>query len=245
MIRRIDAPSTAGVHRVAWDLRWPSLEPVALGDQTDDWGHLEDSGPLVAPGSYTVRLQKHVDGSLTQIGDSQTFDAVPLGIASLPAADRRALADFHRRAADLQRAILATVEVVEECRGRLAALGVAIGATPGIEASADADLRELRRRLAAVEVELLGDETVRRRREPVAPSAVDRIQRVMEAHWSSSSTATATHRRNFEIASEGLTRILVDLRPVVLDIEDLQRRVDASGGPWTPGSGLPMWPPAD
>jgi hypothetical protein len=246
LVRRIDAPSTAGIHRVAWDLRWPSLEPVTGSGKADDWGHVEDSGPLVAPGSYTVRLQKRVDGVLTQIGEAQVVEAVPLGIASLPAADRQALAEFHRRAAELQRAVLATVGVVKETRTRLAALSVAIDATPGIDKAAGAELRELKRRLAIIEVELFGDATIGKRREPIAPSTVDRIQRVMEAHWSSSSAATMTHKRNYEIASDALTRILADLRPLVeVDLVAAQQKVESAGGPWTPGSGLPTWPPVD
>ena len=243
VIRRISAPTTAGIHRVAWDLRWPSLEPVAGAGNGDEWGHLEDSGPLVAPGTYTIRLLKRVDGSLNQIGEAQTFDAVPLGIASLPAEDRQALADFHRGAADLQRAVLATVEVVKETRAHLAALRTAIDATPGIDEAAGTDVRESERRLAAIEVELFGDATVRRRNEPIAPAAVDRIQRVMEAHWSSSSAATATHRKNYEIASVALTGILEEFRPLVDEVAEIQERLDRAGGPWTPGSGLPTWPP--
>ena len=246
VVRRIEAPSTAGIHRVAWDLRWPSLEPIIGGEEADEWGHVEDSGPMVAPGTYTLRLEKRVDGVQTQIGEAQTFEAVPLGIATLPAADWQALAEFHRRAADLQRAVLATVEVVKETRTRLTVLGVAVDATPGIDDAAGARVRELKQRLAAIEVGLLGDATVSRRREPIAPSTLARIQRVMEAHWSSSSATTTTHRRNYEIASDALTEILTDLRPLVeVDLIALQQKVESVGGPWTPGSGLPVWPPVD
>ena len=105
-------------------------------------------------------------------------------------------------------------------------------------------MRDLRQRLAAIDVELFGDATVGKRREPIAPSTVDRIQRVMEAHWSSSSAATTTHKRNYEIASDALTGILTDLRPLVeVDLVALQQKVESAGGPWTPGSGLPTWPP--
>jgi hypothetical protein len=244
LIRRIDAPSTAGIHRVVWDLRWPSLEPVTGGAKNDEWGHVEDSGPLVAPGTYTFRLFKRVDGVLTEIGRAQSFDALPLGIATLPAADRQALAGFQRRAAELERAVLATVEVVKETRTALAALCTAIDATPGIDGGVDAEVRGLERRLAGIEVALLGDATVSKRQEPVAPSTVDRIQRVMEAHWSSSSAATTTHKRTYEIASASLTEVLADLRPLVeVDLVALQQKVESAGGPWTPGSGLPNWPP--
>ncbi len=91
-------------------------------------------------------------------------------------------------------------------------------------------MRSLQRRLAAIEVELFGDATVSKRREPIAPSTVDRIQRVMEAHWSSSSAATATHKRNYEIASEALTEVLADLRPLVeVDLVELQQKVESAG----------------
>ena len=151
-----------------------------------------------------------------------------------------------RRAAELQRAVLATVEVVKETRTALAALSAAIDSTPGIDVAADADLRQVRLPLADIQAALLGDATIRKRQEPVAPSTVDRINRVMEAHWSSSSAATTTHRRNYEIASDALTEILIDLRPLIeVDLVALQRMVERAGGPWTPGSGLPTWPPVD
>jgi len=52
LVRRIVGPATAGLHRVAWDLRWPSPAPVKGAEPA------EDSGPMVAPGTYTVRLQR-------------------------------------------------------------------------------------------------------------------------------------------------------------------------------------------
>jgi len=238
-IRRFAAPTTAGMHRVAWDLRWPSLAPIddEGGDETG-----REGGPMVAPGSYTMRVLQRVDGELTQIGEARTFDAEPLGIASLPAPDRRELAAFHRRVAELQRAVMATVKVVERTGAQLDALRTAVDATPWLE-GADAELHDLGLRLAAVKVDLLGDETVRNRTEPTAPSVDERIDRVMEALWSSTAAATSTHRMNADIASESLTGILAELRPVVEAVQSLQVRIDAAGGPWTPGGGLPVWPP--
>jgi len=239
-VRRLAAPATAGIHRVAWDLRWPSSAPV---DDMDDGEPGQEGGPMVAPGSYTMRLLQRVDGELTQLGEARSFDAEPLGIASLPAPDRHELAAFHRRVAELQRVVMATVNVAEETGARLDALRTAIDATPWL-AGADAEVHDLGLRLAAVEVALLGDETVRTRNEPTAPSVVERVDRVMEALWSSTAAATSTHRMNVEVASASLTGILAELRPIVEAVASLQLRIDASGGPWTPGGGLPAWPPS-
>ncbi len=247
VVRRIAAPSTAGIHRVAWDLRWPSLEPIDLGATRPMNG---DTSKTVdrwwRPGPTPFVSQKRVDGVLTQIGEAQTFEAVPLGIASLPASDRQALAEFHRRAAELQRAVLATVEVVKETRTALAALSAAIDATPGIDDAAGADVRSCgcgwpTSRWSSSAMQPSASAGSRSRHPPSIG-----FRRVMEAHWSSSSAATTTHKRNYEIASDALTEILVDLRPLVeVDLVALQQKVESAGGPWTPGSGLPTWPPVD
>jgi len=240
LVRRIVGPATAGLHRVAWDLRWPSPAPVKGAEPA------EDSGPMVAPGTYTVRLQRGADGALIQLGEPQAFEAVPLGIAALPAPDREALAAFHRQAAELQRAVMATVEVVESARQRIAAMRGALDATPGLAAGAGVRLRELELGLAAAEVALLGDSTVQKRQEPILPSISDRVQRVMRATWSSTSATTTTHSRDYEIAAAAFAELLVDLRKLIEeDLAALQQDLEKAGGPWTPGRGLPVWPPVD
>ena len=204
----------------------------------------EDGGPLVAPGTYTVRLQRRVDGMLTQLGEPQVFAAVPIGIATLPAPDREALAAFHHQAAELQRVVMATVEVVESTRQQTAALRDALDATPGLAQDVGVRLRELELGLASAEVALLGDSTLRRRQEPILPSITDRVERVMRATWTSTSTTTTTHSRDYEIASAALTELLVDLRRLIDDdLTALQLDLEEAGGPWTPGRGLLAWPP--
>jgi hypothetical protein len=239
-VRRIVGPATAGIHRVAWDLRWPALAPIKGAEPA------EDGGSLVSPGTYTVRLQRRVDGELTQLGEPQAFEAVPLGVATLPAPDREALATFHRRAAALQRAVMATVKVVESKRQQIAAMRSAFDATPGLTADAGPRLRRLELGLAEAELALLGDTTVQKRQEPILPSISDRVQRVMRATWTSTSAATTTHSRNYEIASAAFSELLVDLRRLIdEDLAALQQDLEEAGGPWTPGRGLPVWPPAD
>jgi photosystem II stability/assembly factor-like uncharacterized protein len=238
LVRRIAGSTAAGIHRVAWDLRRPMSTPIR------DKGTVDGGGPMVAPGTYTVRLQKRVNGELTELGEPQTFEAIPLGMAALPPPDRAALASFHRRAAELQRAVMATVEVIEETKRQLAAMRNAIDATPGLSADAGARMRKLELGLAAAEVALEGDKTVRKRREPTPPSITARVQRVMRATWSSTAATTDTHLRDYEIADEALTDLLVDLQQLVdRDLEALQQDLEAAGGPWTPGRALPVWPP--
>ncbi len=243
VVRRLPGPIDAGIHRVAWDLRYPTAVPTPRLDDDDPW-EPDPSGPLAAPGTYTVQLTLRAENRTELLGEEQTFEAVPLGIAALPAADRAELLAFHRRAARLQRAVLASAEAVREALDRIAHLERALSNT-----AADSD--DLRARLRAIEVELLGlrtalegDTTVSSRFEPVSPSIVQRVQRVLGAQWTSTSAATATHRRTYVVAARAFAPVLGALRVVLeKDLPALEAELEAAGAPWTPGRRLPDWKP--
>ncbi|HEY0788801.1 MAG TPA: glycosyl hydrolase, partial [Thermoanaerobaculia bacterium] len=85
VVRRIEGPATAGFHRVAWDLRYPSSQPTELKKDDDDLFGSPATGPMVVPGRYTVTLAKRVDGAITPLGDAAAFETAPLRLATLPA----------------------------------------------------------------------------------------------------------------------------------------------------------------
>ena len=82
-IRRMDIDKTAGVKRVAWNLR---TEPAAAaqggarggggGQAFAGFGGRGNQGVLVTPGRYTATLGKQVGETVTPIGQPQTFQVV-------------------------------------------------------------------------------------------------------------------------------------------------------------------------
>ncbi len=52
-VRRLPAPNTSGLHRVAWDL---GAEPPVAWRRARPWNRGPTSGPMVVPGSYVVHL---------------------------------------------------------------------------------------------------------------------------------------------------------------------------------------------
>ena len=246
-IATLSGPTGKGFHRVAWNLRHPSLEPVELDREPAIWEVDVDDGPAgppTVPGTYTVELAKRVGGEVVPLSAPQSFETVPLGLATLGAEDRVGLLEFQQKAARLQRAVLGAVEVAGETDNRLRHVKAAIDATPAATPELAGRARELGSQLADLKQDLLGDETVRSRNEPVSPSIVERINRVVEAHWSSTSAATATHRRNYEIAAAEFAPVLERLRRLVdVDLADLEHELEAAGAPWTPGRGVPDWQP--
>ena len=121
VVRRLTGPVKAGVHRVAWDLRFPASTPTSLKPgptPVENPFYDAPAGPLVVPGTYTVSFEKRVDGVLAAFGEPQTFPVESLGLQTLKAADAAELLAFERKTARLQRAVLGAIEAAEEAQNR-------------------------------------------------------------------------------------------------------------------------------
>ena len=252
VIRRLNGPTGAGFQRVAWDFRYPAPNPVtsaaggaggagAEGDE-EGGGFGGPRGPLVPPGTYKVSLSTRQNGRETVAG-TQSFRAVPLGQGPLATADRSAITAFHQQTARLQRAALGTSSALGEAESRLGMLRRAIDGTAGAPAAPLAERgRALTAKLRDLRVELAGDNIVEGAQEPTPPTLLDRVQRVVGNTWSNTQAPTATHRRNYDIASQQLTAFLPKLRSAVDELRKLEEDAEAAGAPWTPGR-IPTWKP--
>jgi photosystem II stability/assembly factor-like uncharacterized protein len=242
VVRRLTAPAEAGLHRVAWDLRFPPANPVQLKPSGEPSPFADKPrGPMVAPATYTVTLGKLVDGKLTPLAEPQSFTPKPLGLAVLPAADTAAELDFQRKTARLQRAVLGAAQAAGEAQVRIDHIKKALLETPDADPKLGEEVRAIEARLRDLDVALTGDPIRARYNEPVPPAIVDRVQTVVGGHWAASSAATATHRESYRIASQEFAPVLEQLRQLIEeDLEGLESKLEAAGAPWTPGR-VPRW----
>jgi hypothetical protein len=162
----------------------------------------------------------------------------------LSSADRERLLAFQRQAGALQRAALGARAAAADAADRIAHVKRAAEVWPGLEPSVRDEARSLQLRLLDLQQRLEGDPTRPSREEPGMPGIVDRVQNVVYGVWAGASLPTATQRRNVEIASSELAGIVEPLRQIVeVELPALEDRLDAAGAPWTPGRGVPAWPP--
>lgn len=246
VVRRLTGPTSAGFHRVAWDLRYPpadpsSAEPFSFSDE--DLFATPPVGPMAAPGTYKVSIATRVDGRLAPIGEPQAFQAAPLGTSALPPADRAATLEFARKTARLQRAVLGASEAAKDLRKQLTLIKRAVEDSPKADAKLIDDVKRIDGRVGDLQFALDGDAVVRRYSEPTPASIVERVQGIVAGHWSSTSAPTETHKRSYQIASDSFAPALEQLRTIVeVDMKALADRLEAIGAPWTPGR-VPRWSP--
>ncbi len=242
VVRRIDGSRNKGIHRVSWDLRYPSSTPTVLRAKgpSSPWAW-SPVGPLALPGTFTVTLAKEVDAEVTELAEPQSFEVIPLELATFAAEDREQVMAFQKKVARLQRAVRGAIRVTGEARTRIDHVRKAILETPATPPSLLADVHSLDAKLRGIVTKLTGDRTLSRQMEPVPTSINRRVQSVVGSQWSVTSPPTESQRDAYRWAGEAFTEVLTELRQLVqTDLVALEDQLEAAGAPWTPGR-IPEW----
>ena len=242
VVRRLSGPKGKGVHRVTWDLRYPSSQPTRLQPPSFNNPFADPPrGPMVAPGTYRVSLAQRVGEEWSSLARPVEFETATLGAATLGAADKQALLIFQRKVARLQRAVQGAGRAIREANTRLEHLSKAYEDTPAAAPELAGEIRALELRLADITKQLNGDRLRGRRNEPTHRSISQRVNRIVSAQWSSSSAPTQTNAEAYRIAGEAFAKTLQELQRLVeQDLEGLEQRMEQAGAPWTPGR-VPRW----
>lgn len=238
VVRRITGPAGKGLHRVAWDLRYPPVDPTILDEPERESWEYAPQGPLVVPGTFTATLAKQVDGALTPLAQPRTFTVESLNLSTLPEKDKASLLAYQKKAGELQRAMMGASAAAEEALERLSFIRKALIDTPRADASLLQQARSIETGIRDALRALTGDRTIGRRSEASLPSLMDRVS----TQVGSTGPITKTVLRDYEIAADGFGPVLEALRGLIdRDLRSLATPMEAAGAPWTPGRPLPVW----
>jgi hypothetical protein len=193
------------------------------------------------PGKYTVTLAKRIDGVVTPLPGSQSFEVAGEGPATRE--DRTALSDFEMKLAKLQQALTATQESATEARARLEAIRRAVDATPALSPKLHEQTLALEKQLDEINLALRGDAIWRAHNEGTPASIAEHVQGAASPLRGTTGHPTKTAMEQYQIASDELGAQIPKLRKLLeTDIKALEKQLDAAGAPPTPGR-LPDWKP--
>ncbi len=242
VVRRITGPVTKGLHRVAWDLRYPAPDPAQLKQSEGSLFGGPPVGPLVLPGRYKVALEKRIDGVATPLSAPQRFTVKSLENSPEIAQNRAEVLAFQKETADLARAVTGTGAASRELRNRLAHLKVSVEALSLPNENQRAEIQQIEAILDQTDVALFGDRTLSSRNEPAPFSVSARIGQIRGWGWSHQSPTTGSDQAALATARQEFSSAQSQLRNAESRIEALEDELERLGAPYTPGSGVPSVP---
>lgn len=242
VVRRLTGPVTAGIQRVNWDLRYPSptLAPPPNPEGEDPFNE-GPSGPLVMPGTYKVSVAKRQNGVLTPFGQSQEFQIKVDGQERMTPTDRIALVEFQTKVARLQRAVQGALDAANALTPRFAAIRRALLETPNAPESLLPEAAALEKRKNEILRALRGDQALRQRNMNLPASITERVGDIVGGQRLAIQKPTQTHIEQYAAAAAEFEGTLNSLRQLIeVDLQKLEKQMEAAGAPWTPGR-VPEW----
>ncbi|HSR67272.1 MAG TPA: glycosyl hydrolase [Acidobacteriota bacterium] len=236
-VRRVSGPVGKGLHRVAWDLRYPS--PQALRTGSGSPSGPQPSGMMAAPGTYSATLSKEVGGEITSLGASIEFEVVPLMEGALEGSSPAETAAFWRAYEGAVRVASAVNQALGNELARLQAMKTALQRTPAAPGQLDTRLNGLRNRLLELQERLFGNRAKNQIGEKTRPTVGSRLFAVQRGIERSTYGPTATHRQQLEIINNQLEQIKSDLESARSQADALGQDLQQAGAPWVEGNRLP------
>lgn len=241
VVRRLYGPTSAGMHRVAWDLRLPAEEAVGVKPSYAYAKPQAPEGFMVGPGRYTVTLSKRHDGKTVKLAGPVDLEVVPLRKGgALEGADPKVVAAFWKRIATLSRSMSAASQALKDAKARLDRLELALDRSQAAPESLDNELDALRATLNELQTKLSGSPTKGElnKRQPHTVGA--RLSFAAEGTRSSTYGPTPEHEKSLKMAEEGFGAIRTQLNQFLdKDLPAFERRLRDAGAPWAAGQPVP------
>jgi hypothetical protein len=239
-IRRITKEASAGISRVNWDLRYYYPAPVQVDG--GEFNSSEDgySGTLAMPGLYSISMDMVAAGEIRRLVDPVKFEAKPLNLASLPAANLNELETFQRRITELSRVFMGMDQKLSEELNRVVSLKQAALQTPGADLILLSRLAAIEGTLRDIRFEMHGPPAKASWGElpPMDMPLSRRLNVAVRTHWSNSAGLNKTVTDQYEILIEEFPILLEKLNNLELEIKSIEEELEKAGAGWTPGRAI-------
>ncbi len=244
VVRRIEAPAKKGLHRINWDMRESSLEPVRLSIPSSSspfsysWRYRR-RGWGVMPGKYYITAFKVVDGKQIPLPGKQEISYIPLSGKKFTDSEMKGIYAFFDKFKALNKELSSVSSIMEKMNEGIRYMRKAVAETRKDNGDFLAEILTLENKLKEISDELRGDSTRSSRNEPAKPG-------ISNYFWDLGSKVGAVLRpiRDYDISS--LKRVKEMFAPVKnkvkllfeTDFKKLIKQAGELGSPWIPGFGL-------
>ncbi|APD90650.1 glycosyl hydrolase [Alteromonas mediterranea] len=230
IIKRVDGKAKKGLHRLTWDMKYASTNPLTEKDS-------KNNGLMALPGSYTATLFKRVGTKVTPLSEPVSFELAAIVEGALEGATPQEMEAYGSAVSDAQKRAISATTVLKQLKDTMALLRTAIDRTPSDIAKLEAQFAAIQEEIHAVNRQFYGLKS--RDRMGIKPANIMSRLRYARSALGSSYGPTAQHKDQLGYANDSLDSAVARIGTLQSTaVPALQQAVVEAGGPWT--SGLPV-----
>ena len=228
IVNRIAGKSSAGMHRVAWNLRYASKSPVNARSGRSSYGNY---GFLAMPGTYTVTLVEEEAGQLTTLAGPESFEVVPLRKGALEGSSPEQMMAYYDQLNQLRKDYSTAGETLKYCEDKSKAIRIAINRSAKEAGSLVEQWYAVQQKINALDLTINGNDAKSEIGEKQQPTIASRYFNARNGARTSYGP-TATNKASLAIAQTELAKVLQSLKEISQQsIPNLEKALLEIGAP--------------
>ncbi len=235
IVRRIPCKVSKGFTRVAWDLRYPSSDLIALNPRPRGEFEPEPQGLLAPPGQYTAQLVKLSNGTESKLADGVTFNVTPLYQPSADAPSQSKVMEFWSDYTELQRSVGAFQSAFSKKSSQINALDRALKQTNIPTDKYANKLSSIKKRHTELKTAVNGSSARAQIGEKDLPTIGEHMFSLYRGISNSTYGPTDTHLDIVKWVEASISNYNSELDRVDRDIKEIAALILEYGGPYIEG----------
>lgn len=232
VIRKLPANNTKGIHRVAWDLRYPAANMISSNQGNR---RFQPRGFLVAPGEYTAQLIKISDSNATAVSEEVSFSVKQMRKNTLPGAPIQEVSAFWKRYDEATKKQSYVFSQLNQLQSKVGLLGRATSNTPNNTALIEKDIASLKQDVDQLINHVYGSPSKRMPGEKTRPTIGNRMFNVSLSINNSTHGPTQTNKNNMKIIEDELEMAKTESTQLNNEIRRIASKIVELGGPYVQG----------
>ncbi len=224
IMRKIETPLRQGINTITWDM-----------------SYLTSRGPAVPPGTYSVSIEKYINGKYFGLAESKEFNIKTLDNSALGTPDYNNKFNFAKKATDLLNSVTEINACVNDLKEEMSGLRSRLTSTPALTNEITQMTKSIESKLDEIILAVSGRRSENVRIDATQPSIMNRVRYAVSATSNAENDIIKAQEEQYQIS---LTRFTGQYKKISdiysTDLVELKGMLEAVGIYWSPET-LPVF----
>ena len=235
-VRKLTTDVKKGINRLTWDLRFASVSPIENKKFNPE--EKPKSSTLVFPGKYNVSLSIVTREGEKILAGPVEFNVTPLKNTTLPAADRKELIAFQKKANEIERTVMGTEKFLDGLIEKIVSIEQSLLNTPDAPYQLLEKTKNISKELHDIKLKFERDSDFPSVEEnPPSPVTFnERLDILRYTHFRSTSDITQNEKNAYTILMKEFPPVHNRIKNISeVEIKNIEAELENYHAPWSPG----------
>ena len=234
-IKRLITTPSKGISRINWNLRTETTSAIKISKSAPGRYESADDGFLISEGEYTVEVIQLKNGISEKLIEPTKFNVKSLFPSMTTSKMNEDLTNFRKEVSELKRSLAGSEKLMSETNEKLELINYALTNYPNTPIKLIEQTKAIKHNLEQCSILLYGDNLISHLEFETPISIMNRFGTVEYQLFETTTSVTATQRKNIEITKEEYAVFRSKLNEQIIALEQIEKQLQDIQLPYLKG----------